>query len=67
MSVDVSVYGSDFFFIFNSAACSEGVWKITGFVGVPAEETSDSGAATSETTTSETAEGVFSGKKEELV
>ena len=67
VSVDVSVYGSDFFFILNSAACSEGVWKITGFVGVPAEETSDSGAATSETTTSETAEGVFSGKKEELV
>ena len=62
VSVDVSVYGSDFFFIFNSAACSEGVWKITGFVGVPAEETSDSGAATSET-----AEGVFPGKKEELV
>lgn len=68
VSVDVSVYGSDFFFILNSAACSEGVWKITGFVGVPAEETSDSGAATSETAkTPEAAEGVFSGKKEELV
>ena len=68
VSVDVSVYGSDFFFILDSAACSEGVWKITGFVGVPAEETSDSGAATSETAkTPEAAEGVFSGKKEELV
>ena len=68
VSVDVSVYGSDFFFILDSAACSEGVWKITGFMGVPAEETSDSGAATSETAkTPEAAEGVFSGKKEELV
>ena len=62
VSVDVSVYGSDFFFILNSAACSEGIWKITSFVGVPDKETpdSDGGAPTVN------AEVVFPGKHEKL-